>query len=469
MIQGPTSRFGEFLGQHEPVPAPVIFWFRRDLRLADHPALAQAAAAGPVVPVFLLDEKLRSTSGAARLAYLSACLESLNADIGGHLVIRSGDPSTALQQLCRDTGATTIYATDDFAPYGRSRDTGVGTAFADAGLEVHYRDSNYAVPPGSVFTGGGTSYKVFTPFFRAWKTHGWADPQGRIDADWVTGVTSEGIPAAPTVAADLPAAGERAAWERAEAFLDGPVFSYDDARNNPGIEGTSRLSPHLKWGTIHPRQLLARLGPDPSEDVFRSEICWREFYAEVLFNRPDSARQAFAPKMAAMEVDTGTHADERFQRWCDGQTGYPIVDAGMRQLRAEGWMHNRVRMIVGSFLVKDLHLDWTRGARWFMDQLVDGDLASNNHGWQWVAGTGTDASPYFRIFNPMNQSRKFDPTGRYLRRWVPEIAHMTDKDIHEPWSCKAGAPAGYPGPIVDHGAERNESLARYDRLKQTWA
>lgn len=445
---------------------PVVFWFRRDLRLADHPALAAAAAAGPVVPVFVRDAELERTSGDARLAFLRRSLADLDATMGGSLVIRSGEPSQVLEALAAECGASAIYATEDFAPYGRDRDTRVGEHLASVGLSVHYLDSPYAVRPGTILSGSGTPYKVFTPFFKAWKAHGWPEATGEVDVEWVGGVESEPIAAAPELDAELPAAGEAAAWERAEAFLDGPIADYPDDRNDPGIEGTSRLSPYLKFGTIHPRQLLDRLGDSPAEDVFRSELCWRDFYAEVLFQRPDSARHAFVPKMAAMEVDDGPLADERFAAWCEGRTGYPIVDAGMRQLQAEGWMHNRVRMIVGSFLVKDLHLDWTRGARHFMNLLVDGDLASNNHGWQWVAGTGTDASPYFRVFNPVGQSRKFDPTGRYLRRWVPELAHMTDKDIHEPWTCKAGAPAGYPAPIVDHAEERAEALARLERLKQ---
>jgi deoxyribodipyrimidine photo-lyase len=342
----------------------------------------------------------------------------------------------------------------------------VGEALAETGLEVHYRSSPYAVPPGRIVTGGGTPYKVFTPFFRAWKAHGWPVPSDRAEVEWVDGVPSDGLPPAPApTATDLPAAGEEAAWARAEAFLDGPVFDYDSQRNAPSLDGTSRISPYLKWGVIHPRQLLARLGSDPAEDVFRSEICWREFYAQVLFARPDSAWQAYAEKMAGIEVDSGPVADERLEAWRRGATGYPIVDAGMRQLAATGWMHNRVRMIVASFLVKDLHITWQRGAHWFIDQLVDGDLASNNHGWQWVAGTGTDASPYYRIFNPVGQSRKFDPTGAYLRHWIPEIAHLSDAEIHEPWTARAGAPNGYPGPIVDHAAERQESLDRYARLK----
>ncbi len=402
------------------------------------------------------------------MAFLHGSLTALDADIGGHLVVRSGDPAAVLAELARDLGAEAIYATDDYGPYGRQRDNAVGESLAAKDLSVHYRDSPYAVPPNSVVTGGGTPFKVFTPFFRAWKAHGWAEPAGRVAVDWFEGVRSEPVPASVATAV-LPEPGERAAWERVDAFLDGPVFHYDHTRNMPGVDGTSRLSPYLKWGTVHARQLLARLGPDPAEDVFRSELCWREFYAEVLFQRPETARSAYAKKMSAMEIDVGDVADERFEAWCGGRTGYPIVDAGMRQLVGEGWMHNRVRMIVASFLVKDLHIDWRRGSRFFMEHLVDGDLASNQHGWQWVAGTGTDASPYFRIFNPVSQSRKFDSRAEYLRRWIPEIAHLGDKVIHEPWSDPAGAPAGYPGPIVDHAAERAESLARYGRLKESWS
>lgn len=458
---GGRNPYGRYVSR-----TPVIFWFRRDLRLTDHPALAAAASAGPVVGLFINDDALRRPSGAARLAFLSHTLEALNADMGRRLVVRSGKPADVLEAVLREIGGTTVYATDDFGPYGRDRDTKVGEQLAAAGHTVHFIDSPYVVPPNSIVTGGGTPYKVFTPFFRAWKTHGWPAAGGRVGVEWVGGLSSEGVSEPVATEAELPDAGESAAWERAEWFLREAVAGYTTARDDPGIDGTSRLSPHLKYGVIHPRQLLERLGDEPGEEVFRSELCWRDFYAEVLFQRPDSARQAFVAKMSGMEVDEGSLADERFAAWCAGQTGFPMVDAGMRQLAAEGWMHNRVRMIVGSFLVKDLHLDWTRGARHFMDQLIDGDLASNNHGWQWVAGTGTDASPYFRVFNPTSQSKKFDPTGRYLRRWIPEIAHLSDKEIHQPETCKAGAPAGYPAPIVDHAAERAEALARLDRLKQ---
>ncbi|NNL86278.1 MAG: deoxyribodipyrimidine photo-lyase, partial [Myxococcales bacterium] len=317
-----------------------------------------------------------------------------------------------------------------------------------------------------LISGSGTPYQVFTPFFKAWKAHGWSDALSVPSVVWQRSSEPRwDLPAAPATAVALPPVGEKAAWSAAEAFLAERVADYRALRDQPGREATSRLSPYLKWGTLHPRQLLERLGNAAGEECFRSELCWREFYADVLFRRPDSARNAYVAKMAGMELNEGALADEHFDAWATGRTGYPIVDAGMRQLLAEGWMHNRVRMIVASFLVKDLHIDWTRGARHFMNHLIDGDLASNSHGWQWVAGTGTDASPYFRVFNPVTQSRKFDPSGSYLRRWVPEIAHLSDRSIHEPWSEKMGAPAGYPAPIVDHANERREALNRLERLK----
>ncbi|MEM9563185.1 MAG: deoxyribodipyrimidine photo-lyase [Actinomycetota bacterium] len=444
---------------------PIVFWFRRDLRRRDHPALQLAAESGPVVPVFVHDPILWDRSGANRQAFLAEALASLDAGTDHHLVVRRGVPERELVELCREVGAERVIATADFGPYGTERDERVAEALATLDGRLELVDSPYAVPPGSVTKGDGGPYKVFTPFFRAWKKIGWGAPDGPVDVEWATVDDRGRLPTAPTTSAELPTATEAAAWERVERFLADGVDTYHQRRDDPGVDGTSRLSPYLKWGLLHPRQLLARLDETPGHETFRSELAWREFYADVLHQWPASARQAFRPEMGDMELDDGPEADERFAAWADGRTGYPIVDAGMRQLVGEGWMHNRVRMIVASFLVKDLHLDWTRGARFFMEHLVDGDLASNNHGWQWVAGTGTDAAPYFRVFNPVTQSQKFDPTGRYIRRWVPELASLSDKTVHAPWTEPAGAPAAYPAPVVDHGAEREEALRRYDRLK----
>jgi deoxyribodipyrimidine photo-lyase len=238
---------------------------------------------------------------------------------------------------------------------------------------------------------------------------------------------------------------------------------YDSERDRPDLDHTSRMSPYLKWGSIHPRTLLDDLGR--ADSAYRREIAWREFYAAVLYFWPDSAREYFLPEMAKMPYASGAEADQAFQAWSEGRTGYPIVDAGLRQLLAEGWMHNRLRMIVASFLVKDLHVEWTRGARHFMRHLVDGDLASNQHGWQWTAGTGTDAAPYFRIFNPVTQGEKFDPAGDYIRRYVPELRGLSGKEIHKPWERQEGLPDGYPERIVDHAQERNRSLANYQHAR----
>jgi deoxyribodipyrimidine photo-lyase len=233
------------------------------------------------------------------------------------------------------------------------------------------------------------------------------------------------------------------------------------------VDGTSALSAHLKYGELHPRTLLADLGSDPGEGAerYRFELCWRDFYADVLWHEPASAREDLRPALADMTYDDGPLADERFTAWADGRTGFPFVDAGMRQLRATGWVHNRARMVVASFLVKDLHLPWQRGARHFMHWLRDGDLASNMHGWQWVAGTGTDAAPYFRIFNPVKQGLTFDPDGEYVRRWVPELRGVPGAAAHEPWLLPGGLPDGYPARVVDHSVERAEALRRYEAAR----
>ena len=347
-----------------------------------------------------------------------------------------------------------------------ARDERVAGALAERDAELVPVGSPYAVPPGEVAKADGDPYKVFTPYARAWRAHGWPEPAPAPgDVRWSTGITTDGVPAPPAVAARLPAAGEAAASGRRAAFLDSRLDDYAEARDRPDLDATSRLSPYLKWGCIHPRQLLAELGGGEAHSRFRNELCWREFYADVLWHRPDTVHQAFRPEMRQMEVDTGpaTHGRSgpgpraaRATRWST---------PGMRQLAAEGWMHNRVRMIVASFLVKDLHLDWGRGARFFMEHLVDGDLASNHHGWQWVAGTGTDPSPYFRVFNPVSQGERYDPDGDYVRRWVPELRTVPGKAVHRPWALPGGPPAGYPEPIVDHADERVEALRRYAAVK----
>jgi deoxyribodipyrimidine photo-lyase len=452
----------------DPPPA-AIWWVRRDLRRHDNPALNAAAAAGTVLPVFVLDDALWQPAGDARRAFLAGSLRALDESLGGHLVVRHGDPADELRKVAREVEASEVMAAGDFGPYGRRRDELVEAVLAKANVAVQWTGSPYAVAPGTVVKRAGTPFRVFTPFSRAWVAHGWDQPVAPpARVRWVTGVDGVAIPDAPALDAALPTPGEEAAERRWRRFLIEAADGYATGRNTPDGDHTSRMSAYLRWGTVHPRTLLADLDTTrKGHQVFRSELCWREFYADVLWHQPASARRSLQPQMAGIELDTGRRADERFAAWAEGRTGYPIVDAGMRQLREEAWMHNRLRMIVASFLVKDLHLDWTRGARYFMHHLVDGDLASNNHGWQWVAGTGTDAAPYFRIFNPVLQGQKFDPGGAYVRRWVPELRSYPDRYIHNPWDAPARPldASDYPDRIVDHHAERDEALARYQAVR----
>ena len=450
--------------QHPSEPAsepPSVLWFRRDLRLGDHAALMTAASHGPVTALFVLDDMLLASSGGPRTAYLFRTLRALDADLrahGGALTVRHGTPQDVVPALVREIGAAAVHVSADFGPYGARRDERVAAALGEVPLVP--TGSPYAVAPGRVLKADGTPYKVFTPFYRAWSEHGWRRPADSDPAKvtWLV-VDDDAIPDDPAIDAELPEAGEAAALETWKAFQANGLRHYAKIRNRPDLDQTSRMSPHLKWGTIHPRTMLVDL--EGGNDAYRRQICWRDFYGQVLHHWPSSAHDYFKPDMKRMRYDGGKRADEVFETWARGETGFPIVDAGMRQLLAEGWMHNRVRMIVASFLVKDLHLEWTRGARHFMDHLIDGDLANNQHGWQWTAGTGTDAAPYFRVFNPVSQGEKFDPTGDYVRRWVPQLRGIPGAAVHQPWT-QDEPPADYPPPMVDHKVERLEAL---DRLK----
>ena len=451
-------------------PAPAVMWFRRDLRLGDNPALraaCDAADGAGVLPLFVLDPKLWGPAGPTRRAYLAASLHALDESLGGHLTVLRGDPVRQVVRAAKEVGATTVHVAADYGPYGARRDEAVEEALAAEGIELHRLGSPYAVAPGRVRNGSGEGYKVYTPFARAWAEHGWRAPVDRPGTrqTWL-GVDGRDIPdATPPAGLSLPKAGEKAALERWRAFLEEDVDRYGEDRDRPDLDTTSHMSVHLKWGEIHPRTMLADLAQRRGQgaSTYRSELAWREFYADVLHRFPETAREYYKAEFAGMEYD-GPGGD--LAAWREGRTGYPIVDAGMRQLRATGWIHNRVRMIVASFLVKDLHLEWQHGARHFMHWLVDGDLASNQHGWQWVAGCGTDAAPYFRVFNPTTQGQKFDPKGEYVRRWVEELREVEDQYIHEPAARPDGLPEGYPEPLVDHAEERREALARLDRLKK---
>jgi deoxyribodipyrimidine photo-lyase len=432
-------------------------WFRRDLRVRDNPALL--AAGSEVLPVFVFDPVLWDAACDTRRAYLVASLASLNESLGGNLVLRTGDPSKVIPELVKEVNADCVHIAADFGPYGSVRDANV-----EKGLNVPLvrTGSPYAVAPGRVVKSDDTPYRVFTPFYKAWATHGWRAPAtgslpifAKAPSDPMPKVTSP-VP--------LPTAGEDAAWKRWKQFKKNALAQYDEARNRPDLDGTSLLSHHLKYGEIHPRSLLAELKPE--HIVFIKEICWREFYADILFHNPTSSSRSLDARYdSIMPWASGAEAEKLLDAWCQGRTGYPIVDAGMRQLTTTGWMHNRVRMIVASFLVKDLHIPWQRGAKFFMQHLRDGDIASNSHGWQWTAGCGTDASPFYRVFNPISQGIKFDPDGNYVRHYVPELAHLTGASIHEPWETLGGYDEGYPERIVNHKAEREVALADFASIK----
>ncbi len=440
-----------------------IIWFRRDLRIGDHPALLEAIKnCDEIVPVFILDKQQIAEAGEKLLAYMGQSLRALDESLGNTLHIIEGDQVEVLQELIARYDVKEVHISAEYERYGAARDARVEAA----GIPLIRTGSPYAVAPGRVRKpSDDTPYKVYTPFYRGWRTHGWR----------AAAVTPKNIkaPTPPPEYRAFPdfvmpkdvrviAAGEAAALKRFKEFTKNGLDSYDENRNFAGIDGTSKMSTYLKFGEIHPRTLLANLGESKAHDTFRKEIAWREFYADVLFNNPNTDIEYYSPKFKEMRYDK---PGKQFEAWCAGKTGYPFVDAAMRQLVQEGWMHNRTRMVVASFLVKDLHLEWQLGERFFAQHLVDYDVASNAHGWQWTAGTGTDASPYYRVFNPIEQGRRFDEHGDYIRKYVPELAHLSAAEIHEPWLYLDGYSQGYSERIVDHAVERIESLERLKEIK----
>lgn len=446
-----------------------VLWFRRDLRIGDHPALLTAGQdADEVVGLVVLDPALLA-GGGRRVDHYLACVAGLRDRVGDGLLVRTGDPRRVVPAVAREVEAGSVHVTRESTPYGRRRDAAVRDALGGVGFVE--TGTPYAIGPGRVRTGTGRGYRVFTPFLRAWRDHGWPAPADTFGFDrWAHAgdpgtIPDHGDPAEPGGPAD-----EQAALDAWHAFVDEHLDGYAEGREVPAADCTSRMSIPLKYGLIHPRTLLADLAAcgGPGADKFIAELAWREFYADVLWHHPASAWRDLTQALATLDyaaVDEPGVAD-RVAAWRRGRTGYPIVDAGMRQLSAQGWMHNRVRMITASFLVKDLHVWWPVGARHFLDQLLDGDLASNNHGWQWVAGTGTDAAPYFRVFNPTRQGLRFDPEGAYVRRWVPELRHLSGGCVHEPWRHDRGYAGGYPPRIVDHATERGIALGRYHAARR---
>ncbi|ANW64293.1 deoxyribodipyrimidine photolyase [Mycobacterium sp. djl-10] len=426
-----------------------LLWFRRDLRLGDLPALLDAGADdAEVLACYVLDPRLTASAGPRREQFLYDSLRELRDALDGRLLVTRGRPDTRIPAVAKAVGATAVHISEEFTPFAQARDEKVAAALGDIPLEKS--GSAYLVSPGRVAKDDGSPYKVFTPYFRRWREHGWRAPAktGPKSARWIDPADVSGAGKnldIPDPGTELPyPAGEKAARRRWKKFVDQGLDGYSADRNRPDLDATSRMSAYLHFGNIHPRTLAADLGTAEGPAAYLRELAFRDFYASVLAQWPRSAWWNFNSDFDAIEVDDD---DESFTAWKEGRTGFPIVDAGMRQLSQSGFMHNRVRMITASFLVKDLHLPWQWGAKWFLEQLLDGDIASNQHGWQWAAGCGTDAAPYFRVFNPDTQGKKFDPEQAYVRRWVPEFG--TDE---------------YPDPIVDHGAERAEALRRYNAL-----
>jgi deoxyribodipyrimidine photo-lyase len=423
---------------------------------------AQADGDGMVVPCYLLDVNGYEGLEGIRQHSITESLRALEADAGPIAVFHSVEEFASTMA---EHSVTDVHHTKAFEPAGISAEKALAAALSTASVNLHAGDSYYAVAPGLVRKPDGTPYRVYTPFQRAWQQEGWLEPQRLTEAVKWAQIGARGIPQPTKPAPFKVRAGEAFALRTWQRFKERALDQYDELRNRADLSGTSHLSHALAFGEIHPRTLLTQLNDTKGHEIFRKEIAWREFYADVLHHNPASLTEYYEPRFARMRYDTGEAADAKLAAWQQGKTGFPMVDAGMRQLLADGWMHNRVRMIVASFLVKDLHLEWQQGAEWFERHLSDFDPASNAHGWQWTAGCGTDASPYYRVFNPVLQGFKFDPNGDYVRKYVPELRHIADGAVHEPWNLIDGYVGGYVTPMLQHDVERNEALARLEEIK----
>ncbi len=425
----------------------ILVWHRADLRTHDHPALANAAARGQCLPCFVLDPRLLSTpyTGNNRIQWLYACLAALSESyraLGSSLVLVAGRPEQELLRLARETGAKAVYALRSYEPIGVARDARVKAALEAAGIELKFFAGDCILEPGSVLSGSGTHYKVFTPFWRTWSSLPMSEIQPTPKHLEPHAVPSLELPKISALL-PLPEAGEHAAMQRLEQFIRRVGLHYETQRDLPSIEGTSRLSLDLHLGTISPRVAASRAS-QAGMTAWVRELCWRDFYRHILLAEPRLENEAFKSEWNtfpwredALDLDA----------WRTGNTGYPIVDAGMRQLSSTGWMHNRVRMIVASFLCKHLLISWQSGEAHFNQLLLDGDLSSNNGGWQWSAGCGVDAAPYFRVFNPVTQGQKFDSSAEYIKRYIPELEGLPNNEAHQPWTGLR-PPKSYPAPIL---------------------
>lgn len=467
----------------------AIWWLRRDLRLTDNSALTAALrGAAQVVPLFILDPAILQSEWASpqRTAFLLgglAALDSALRERGSRLVMRTGSPIAVLSQVMAESGAEQIHAERDHSPYAQRRDTAVA-----AMLPLILHEGVTVYPLAALYKGDGTPYVAYSPYRQRWLAKG---PVMRTDIlpaptqiTTPVDLATAPIPDQSILAASIPfPPGEVEAKRRLRTFIQGseaPIYDYTNNRDRPALSGTSQLSPYLRFGMLSPR--LAALGAYTAHEqaltataregahLWLSELIWRDFYTAILHHYPHVRYGSFHRQYDNLAWANDEHL---FAAWCEGRTGYPFVDAAMRQLRTLGWMHNRARMVVASFLVKDLLIDWRWGERWFMQQLLDGDPAANNAGWQWVAGTGADAAPYFRVFNPITQSQKFDPEGAYIRQWVAELQRVPKKYIHTPWQmsqseqqkadCRIGQ--DYPAPLVDHEWARARVLAAYKAVR----
>jgi deoxyribodipyrimidine photo-lyase len=477
-------------------PTPSLVWLRDDLRLDDNPALIAAAADGPVVALYVLDDTGKSgrpLGGAARW-WLHHSLTRLQASFAAHgvsLILRAGDPLVLVPEVARAVGAKSVHWNRRYYAWSKPLDAAIKITLTGEGIHIESHKGNVLTEPWEIKNGSGTPFKVFTPFFRAATPtcDAWAafatDPPAmvgaRVDCDSDDLADWKLLPTKPDWSgglADMWAPGEAGAAANLQSFLDGPIKGYKENRNIPSVIGTSRLSPHIRFGEISIRRVWnaarAKMAavPELAADgqTFLSELGWREFSTQLVYHYDDFPDQSWKAEFRAFPWVSDAPA---LARWQKGQTGYPVVDAGMRELYATGWMHNRVRMIVASLLVKHMLIDWREGEAWFWDTLVDADIANNAAGWQWVAGSGADASPYFRIFNPMTQGENFDPKGAYVRKWVPEIGRLPDSLIHRPFEAPPEILRGlgitlgqtYPRPIIDHATGRARALDALASLK----
>ncbi|WP_299203994.1 deoxyribodipyrimidine photo-lyase [uncultured Amphritea sp.] len=472
---------------------PVIVWLRHDLRLADNPAIFYAAQQGAVIPVFIDDTSQLGNwnTGAASRCWLHHSLESINHEFEGQLRLFKGNPQDVLTQLIKDTGAQAIYWNRCYTPHAIARDSSIKQTLKSQGVEVFSYNGSLLWEPWQVSKADGTAYKVFTPFYRKGCLNA-APPAEPLSRPKLT-LFSEQIPYQHSLPelellpdhpwknqiTDHWDISEDAAWRLLRQFTSERLSDYQDARDIPSLEGTSTLSPYLQWGQISPRQIWYysqqqgnKPGLEDALDTFLKELAWREFSYYQLYHNPGITTENLNQRFNRFPWK---HEAEQYHQWQQGCTGFPIIDAGMRELWQTGYMHNRVRMLVGSFLVKNQLQHWHYGARWFWDTLVDADLASNSASWQWVAGCGTDAAPYFRIFNPVTQGQKFDPDGSYVRRYLPELTDLPNRYIHTPWEApaavlsKAGVVLGstYPLPILDLKETRQAALEAFSSIKET--